>query len=65
MPAWAASNLKAEDLHLTRIEPVYIRRSLRWTPEETAELMPIYQAEQSGKGSERARVARERVRLRT
>ena len=52
--------LKAEDLHLTRIEPVLHQTFAPLTPEETAELMPIYQAEQSGKGSERARVAREK-----
>src|ERR1017187_1100926 len=53
-------HLKAKDLMLTRIEPVLHQTFAPLTPEETAELMPVYQAEQAGKGSERSRVAREK-----
>ena len=51
--------LKPEDLKLTRVEPVLHETFAPLTPEETAELLPIYQAEQAGKGSERAQKARE------
>jgi hypothetical protein len=51
--------LKPEDLKLTRVGPVSHQTFAPLTPEETAELMPIYQAEQAGKGSERANRARE------
>lgn len=51
--------LKPEDLKLTRIEPVINQTFAPLTAEELAELMPRYQAEQAGKGSERAVKARE------
>lgn len=58
--------LKPEDLKLTRVESVLHQTFAPLTPEETAELLPIYQAEQAGKGSERSQKAREDygVRLR-
>ncbi len=50
--------LKPEDLKLTRVESIMNQTFVPLTPEETAELLPIYQAEQAGKGSERAIKAR-------
>ncbi len=51
--------LKADELKLTRVESVIKQGFAPLTPEETAELMPLYLAEQAGKGSERSRKARE------
>lgn len=56
--------LKPEDLKLTRIEPVVRPDRQKFAPltaEESAWLMPLYQAEQAGKGSERAVKAREEL----
>lgn len=54
--------LKPEDLKLTRIEPVMRPDRHKFAPltaAESAWLMPLYQAEQADKGSERAVKARE------
>lgn len=51
--------LKPENLKLTRVEPVSHQTFAPLTAEETAELMPLYEAEQAGKGGERAKKARD------
>lgn len=56
--------LKEKDLHLTRIGPVKEHKHSPLTVEELEGLLPMYKAEQEGKGSERSRKAREAYGLR-
>ena len=53
--------LKREDLYLVRVVELGARKFPKLTSEELAELLPLYEAEQAGKGSERSKQARERI----
>lgn len=55
-----SQHLKSTELHLTRVAPVGLKTNREpLTAEETAVLVPRYEAEQAGKGSERSQKARE------
>lgn len=53
--------LKLEDLKLLRVQSLGAREFPPLTDEETAYLVPLYRAEQTGKGSERSRLQRARL----